>query len=129
MARHNHGHSHGQGGQGGGGRRDFSQRDSRHNARPPRGPQKPPRIEEEFFDDEPDQLSDMEASETEIATYLTIRAQNIELLGLAAKIAGCADPKTLLNEVDTESTLRRLQEIYTHLEEWVDPDVADEEAE
>ncbi len=128
MARHNHGHSHshGQGGQGG--RREFSQRDSRHTPRPPRGPQKPPRIEEEFFDDEPE-MSDMEASETEIATYLTIRAQNIELLGLAAKISGCADPKTLLNEVDTESTLRRLQEIYSHLEEWVDPDVADEEAE
>ena len=126
MARHNHGHSHGQGGQGG--RREFSHRDSRHTPRPPRGPQKPPRIEEEFFDDEPE-LGDMEASETEIATYLTIRAQNIELLGLAAKISGCADPKTLLNEVDTESTLRRLQEIYSHLEEWVDPDVADEEAE
>jgi hypothetical protein len=71
----------------------------------------------------------MEASETEIATYLTIRAQNIELLGLAAKISGCADPKVLLNDVDTEAVMRRLHEIYATLEEWVDPDEVDEDAE
>lgn len=71
----------------------------------------------------------MEASETEIATYLTIRAQNIELLGLAAKIAGCSDPKVLLNDVDTEATMRRLHEIFATLEEWVDPDEADEDIE
>jgi N12 class adenine-specific DNA methylase len=71
----------------------------------------------------------MEASETEIATYLTIRAQNIELLGLAAKIAGCSDPKVLLNDVDTEATMRRLHEIFAALEEWVDPDEADEDVE
>jgi|GEM_PF-5552137 len=122
MARHNHGH-----GQGQGGRRDFSQqRDSRQNSRPPRGPQRPPRVEEEFFDDEP---QDLEASETEIATYLTIRAQNIELLGLAAKIAGCSDPKVLLNDVDTLATMRRLHEVFAALEEWVDPDEADEDIE
>lgn len=119
MARHHHGH-------GQGGRREFPQRDPRHNARPPRGPQKPPRIEEEFIDDE---FENLEATETEIATYLTIRAQNIELLGLAAKIAGCSDPKSLLSEVDTEATMRKLHEIYSHFEEWVDPDEADEDVE
>lgn len=86
-------------------------------------------MEEEFFDDDPGMSGDLEASETEIATYLTIRAQNIELLGLAAKIAGCADPKSLLGDVDTEATMRRLHEIYAHLEEWVDPDEADEDIE
>lgn len=74
-------------------------------------------------------MADMDATETEIATYLTIRAQNIELLGLAAKIAGCSDPKTLINEVDAEATMRRLHEIFATLEEWVDPDEADEDIE
>jgi hypothetical protein len=131
MARHNHGHGQGPQGQGGGGggRRDFQQRDPRHNTRPPRGPQRPQRIEEELFDDEPDDLQDMDATETEIATYLTIRAQNIELLGLASKIAGCHDPKSLINDVDAEATMRRLHEIYSTLEEWVDPDEADEDVE
>lgn len=119
MARHNHGHSHGQGG-----RRDFNPRDQRSNQRPPRGPQRPiPSFEEEFIDEQPGD----DVNETEIATYLTIRAQNIELLGLAAKIAGCSDPKALLNDVDTESTMRRLEEIYVTLGDWVDPDEADDD--
>jgi hypothetical protein len=70
-----------------------------------------------------------DANETEIATYLTIRAQNIELLGLAAKIAGCADPKQLLSDVDTEANMRRLEEIYVTLADWVDPDEADDDIE
>lgn len=123
MARHNHGHSHGQGqggSGGGGGRREFSPRDQRQNPRPrdARRPIEP--AQESFFDEEIDQ----EANETEIATYLTIRAQNIELLGLAARIAGCAEPKQVLNDIETEANMRRLEEIYMTLGDWVDPDDA-----
>lgn len=122
MARHNHGQ-----GQGGGRRGDYNQRDHRHN---PRGGQRsqqrlPEPMEPEYFD--PGHNHD--ANETEIATYLTIRAQNIELLGLAAKIAGCSDPKNLLSDVEAESSMRRLEEIYVTLADWVDPDEADDDLE
>lgn len=119
MARHNHG----QGG-GGGGRRDFNQRDQRHNSRPPRQPQRmPDPIEPDFYEAGLNQ----DANETEIATYLTIRAQNIELLGLAAKLSGCADPKQLITDVEAEANMRRLEEIYVTLADWVDPDEADDD--
>lgn len=127
MARHNHGHSQGQGGGGsggggggGGGRREFSPRDQRQNPRPreARRPIEP--SPQEFFEEDANEP----ANETEIATYLTIRAQNIELLGLSAKIAGCAEPKALLNDVETEANMRRLEEIYMTLSDWVDPDDA-----
>ena len=45
----------------------------------------------------------------------------------AAKIAGCADPKQLLSDVDAESNMRRLEEIYVTLADWVDPDDADDD--
>lgn len=128
MARHNHGHNQGGGGgqgHGGGGRREFSPRDQRHTHRPARPPQRMPEpIEEEFMDDH-----NHDANETEIATYLTIRAQNIELLGLAAKIAGCAEPKQLLNDVEVESNMRRLEEIFVTLADWVDPEEGDDDIE
>lgn len=123
MARHNHGQGQGHGG---GGRREFSQRDQRHTHRPQRPPQQrmPEPIEEDFMDDH-----NHDANETEIATYLTIRAQNIELLGLAAKVAGVSDPKQLLNDVETESNMRRLEEIYSVLASWVDPEEGDDDLE
>jgi len=118
MARHNQG-------QGGGGRRDYNQqRDHRHNARP-RQQRMPEPVDPQFYE----AAHQHDANETEIATYLTIRAQNIELLGLAAKIAGCADPKQLLSDVDTEANMRRLEEIYVTLADWVDPDDADDDIE
>jgi hypothetical protein len=125
MARQNHGHSHGPsqgsgGGGGGGGRREFSPRDQRQNPRPRDARRPIEAAPESFFEEEVDH----EANETEIATYLTIRAQNIELLGLAARIAGCAEPKQLLNDIETEANMRRLEEIYMTLGDWVDPDDA-----
>lgn len=125
MARHNQGQGQGQGQ--GGGRRDYNpQRDHRQNSRPARPPQRmPEQIDPEFYE----AAMNQDANETEIATYLTIRAQNIELLGLAAKLAGCADPKQLINDVEAESNMRRLEEIYITLADWVDPDEADDDLE
>jgi hypothetical protein len=119
MARHNQGQ--------GGGRRDYNpQRDHRHNARPRQPQQRMPEpIDPQYYE----AAHQHDANETELATYLTIRAQNIELLGLAAKIAGCADPKQLLTDVDAEANMRRLEEIYVTLADWVDPDEADDDIE
>ena len=69
---------------------------------------------------------DHDEAELEIDTqsqiFLEMRQQNLELLQIAAKVAGYAGDHGPLKPGDVKHALKNIWEVYSELYSWVDPE-------
>ncbi len=66
-------------------------------------------------------------TEVQLQMFLSMREQNIELLRLAAEIAGFSGEAPATTERNPEEALRKVWEVYSEFYSWVDPeDVQDD---
>jgi hypothetical protein len=92
------------------------------------------------FEDEPEgeeaELSPEEITEvledaleidTQTQVFLEMRKQNLELLKVAAQIAGFAGPHPPIKPGDVKNALRNIWEIYSEVYTWVDPEETGDE--
>jgi hypothetical protein len=72
-----------------------------------------------------------EAIELELDTqsqiFLEMRQQNLDLLEIAARVAGYAGEHGPLKSGDVRQALRNIWEIYSEFYAWIDPEEAEDE--
>lgn len=61
---------------------------------------------------------------TQSQIFLEMRQQNIELLEMAAKVAGLGGDHPPLKQQDIRQALRTVWEVYSEFYTWVDPEEA-----
>lgn len=59
--------------------------------------------------------------------FLDMRQQNLELLQIAAKVAGYAGEHAPLKPGDLKQALRTIWDVYSEFYAWVDPEDTDED--
>lgn len=67
------------------------------------------------------------ASPTDV--FLQMRAQNIELLQLAARIAGHGNAPGPLKPHELQAALKSVWNVYSEIYEWIDPEELEDEEE
>ena len=61
--------------------------------------------------------------------FLSMRAQNIELLKVAAQVTGVSALSGPLKPNEIKNALKNLWEVYSELYEWIDPEEIEEDEE
>ncbi len=64
--------------------------------------------------------------ETQSQIFLQMRQQNVDLLKIAAEVAGFSGSHAPLKGDDLRQAMARIWEIYSEFYEWVDPEESDE---
>jgi hypothetical protein len=67
--------------------------------------------------------------ETQTQLFLELRQQNLELLQIAARVAGYMGEHGPLKNSDLKPALRAIWDIYAEFHAWVDPEDSDEDFE
>ena len=65
--------------------------------------------------------------DTQSQIFLEMRRQNLDLLKIAAEVAGYAGHHPPLKPGDLKHAMKSLWEIYSELYAWIDPEESDEE--
>jgi hypothetical protein len=88
-------------------------------------------IDEQEHEHEDEHEHDDEALELELDTqsqiFLEMRQQNLELLRVAAQVAGYAGSHNPLKPNDVKQALRAIWDVYAEFYEWIDPEQSDDE--
>jgi hypothetical protein len=72
-------------------------------------------------------LEDALEIDTQTQVFLEMRKQNLELLKIAAQVAGFAGPHPPIKSGDVKNALRNIWEIYSEVYTWVDPEETEED--
>ncbi|MGE3821103.1 MAG: hypothetical protein AB7I30_16950 [Isosphaeraceae bacterium] len=67
--------------------------------------------------------------DTQGQIFIELRRQNIELLKVAAEVAGLTGPHPALKPNDVRGALKNIWEIYSEFYAWIDPEEGDDEDE
>lgn len=67
--------------------------------------------------------------DTQSQIFLEMRRQNLDLLRIAAEVAGFTGQHPAIKPNDVESTLRSIWKIYSEFYAWIDPEEDDEDGE
>ncbi|ODT98326.1 MAG: hypothetical protein ABS79_06095 [Planctomycetes bacterium SCN 63-9] len=67
--------------------------------------------------------------DTQSQIFLEMRKQNLELLKIAAKVAGYSGDHPPLKPGDVKNALRNIWDIYSEVYTWVDPEESQEDEE
>jgi ABC-type Zn2+ transport system substrate-binding protein/surface adhesin len=59
--------------------------------------------------------------------FLTLRQQNLELLRLAAQVAGYGGNNAPIKQDEKRAALERIWDVYSEFYEWIDPEEAEGE--
>jgi hypothetical protein len=78
-------------------------------------------------DESPDELLSGLDLDSPTQVFLSLRAQNLELLRMAIQTAGYAEVKLFVKPEDKRQAMDRIWEIYSEFYEWVDPETDDDE--
>src|SRR5262245_54475493 len=65
--------------------------------------------------------------DTQSQIFLEMRRQNVDLLRIAAEVAGYTGQHPPLKSGDTESVLRSVWNLYSEFYAWVDPEESDDD--
>jgi hypothetical protein len=65
--------------------------------------------------------------ESPTQVFLELRGQNLELLKLAAQVAGFGGSHSPLKPADQRQAMKAIWDFYTEFYGWIDPEEADEE--
>jgi hypothetical protein len=65
--------------------------------------------------------------DTQSQIFLEMRRQNIDLLRLAAEVAGFTGQHAPLKQGDTENALRTIWPLFAEFYTWIDPEEADDD--
>jgi hypothetical protein len=65
--------------------------------------------------------------DTQSQIFLEMRRQNLDLLRIAAEVAGFHGPHQPLRPGDMKSALKSIWDIYSEFYAWVDPEEADDD--
>jgi len=65
--------------------------------------------------------------DTQTQIFLEMRKQNLELLKIAAQVAGFSGPHAPLKHTDLKNALRNIWEVYSEVYTWVDPEESQED--
>ncbi len=76
---------------------------------------------------DPTELLQELGADTKTQIFLSMRQQNIELLDIAARIAGFSDTNAPLSGDDTELAMRTIWKLYSEFYSWVDPEEVEDE--
>lgn len=82
------------------------------------------------IDDDNDDAMDMEmplALEAASQVVLEVRAQNVELLKLAAEVAGFTGTHPALKPGDLRQAINSIWEVYSQFYQWIDPEESDDD--
>jgi hypothetical protein len=69
------------------------------------------------------------ALEAASQVVLEVRAQNVELLKLAAEVAGYSGTHSALKPNDLRQAINAIWEVYSQFYQWIDPEDTDEDEE
>jgi hypothetical protein len=87
-------------------------------------------IDEHGHEDEHESSSE-DAFELELDTqsqiFLEMRQQNLELLQIAAQVAGYSGSHGQLKQSDVKRALKEIWEVYAEFYSWIDPEETDED--
>jgi hypothetical protein len=67
--------------------------------------------------------------DTQSQIFLEMRRQNLELLKIAAEVAGFSGPHNPLKPDDLKRALRGIWDVYSEFYAWVDPEESDDDDE
>jgi hypothetical protein len=65
--------------------------------------------------------------DTQSQIFLEMRRQNLDLLRIAAEVAGFHGPHPALKQGDLKQTLKSIWEIYSEFYAWIDPEESDDD--
>jgi hypothetical protein len=83
---------------------------------------------EHEHEDEGDESLELEL-DTQSQIFLQMREQNVELLRLAAQVAGYAGGHGPLKPNDIQQAMRSIWDVYAEFYEWVDPEQTEDDEE
>ena len=66
---------------------------------------------------------------SQIEIFLEMREQNVELLKLAAEVAGFTGPHPAVKPGDVKTALRTIWDVYSEFYSWIDPEEAGDDDE
>ena len=75
------------------------------------------------------ELADALQLDSRTQIFLELRNQNLELLKVAAQIAGYAREHSPLKPDELRKAMRSIWDVYSEFYEWIDPEESDEEGE
>lgn len=67
--------------------------------------------------------------DTQSQIFLEMRRQNIDLLRIAAEVAGYTGQRPPLKPADTETALRAVWSLFAEFYTWIDPEESDDDEE
>lgn len=67
--------------------------------------------------------------DTQSQIFLEMRRQNLELLRIAAEIAGYSGPHPALKPSELRNVMKGIWDIYSEFYAWIDPEESDEDEE
>jgi hypothetical protein len=65
--------------------------------------------------------------ETQTQVFLELRRQNVEMLKIAAQVAGYAGNHAPLKPDEVRAAKERIWDLYAEFYEWIDPEESEEE--
>lgn len=65
--------------------------------------------------------------DTQSQIFIEMRRQNIDLLKIAAEVAGLSGPHPALKPNDVRGALKNIWEIYSEFYAWIDPEESDDD--
>jgi hypothetical protein len=65
--------------------------------------------------------------DTQTQIFLEMRRQNVDLLKIAAEVAGYTGPHAPLKPGDLKSAMKNIWDVYSELYVWIDPEESDDE--
>ncbi len=68
-----------------------------------------------------EEILDLEA-DTQSRIFLEMRAQNLELLRIAAQVAGYSGPHPPLKQADVRNAMKGIWDVYAEFYSWIDPE-------
>ena len=97
-------------------------------------------VNESAFDDEQDEAHEQEHEheveealeealelDTQSQIFLEMRRQNLDLLKIAAEVAGFSGQHPALRSGDLKNAMKTIWDIYSEFYAWIDPEEADED--
>lgn len=85
--------------------------------------------EEETEDEVEEALEEALELDTQSQIFLEMRRQNLDLLKIAAEVAGYSGHHTPLRSGDLKQAMKGIWDIYSEFYAWIDPEESDEDEE
>ena len=82
--------------------------------------------EDEFETEDETLPEELDSLDAQSRIFLEMREQNLELLRIAAEVAGFSGNRSPLKSSDVSQALRVIWEIYSEFYSWIDPEEAEE---